>query len=183
MFCITTSYDSHFDDKSKIYESKQFTIAGISSLRYVYHFLQPILIFPPKYKNTLSNLCWIAGYVTLLGKWPYQITVLYTIGSFRDQILESLARNDDTLVQMCSRLSSSCDVIPEELQLRFSAMCGDRVEHINRRITNYRKVKIQSCILVSQWLQDAGILLQWFSTFGNIAPFSPAGVINSKITH
>lgn len=84
---------------------------------------------------------------------------------------------------MCSRLSSSCDVIPEELQLRFSAMCGDRVEHINRRITNYRKVKIQSCILVSQWLQDAGILLQWFSTFGNIAPFSPAGVINSKITH
>ena len=56
------------------------------------------------------------------------------------QILEALARNDDTLVQMCNRLSSSCDVIPEDLQVRFSAMCGERVEHINRRITNYRKV-------------------------------------------
>ena len=57
-----------------------------------------------------------------------------------EQILEALARNDDMLVQMCGRLSSSCDVIPEELQVRFSAMCGDRVEHINRRTTNYRKV-------------------------------------------
>uniref|UniRef100_A0A8C7DQX1 Phosphatidylinositol-3,4,5-trisphosphate dependent Rac exchange factor 2 n=1 Tax=Oncorhynchus kisutch TaxID=8019 RepID=A0A8C7DQX1_ONCKI len=55
------------------------------------------------------------------------------------QILEALAHSDDTLVQMCSRLSSSCDVIPENLQVRFSAMCGERVEHINRRITNYRK--------------------------------------------
>uniref|UniRef100_A0A672ZV33 Phosphatidylinositol-3,4,5-trisphosphate-dependent Rac exchange factor 2 n=1 Tax=Sphaeramia orbicularis TaxID=375764 RepID=A0A672ZV33_9TELE len=55
------------------------------------------------------------------------------------KILEALARNDDMLVQMCARLSSSCDVIPEDLQVRFSAMCGERVEHINRRITNYRK--------------------------------------------
>ncbi|KAG7225070.1 hypothetical protein INR49_014526 [Caranx melampygus] len=61
--------------------------------------------------------------------------------SLTAKILEALARNDDTLVQMCGRLSSSCDVIPEELQVRFSAMCGDRVEHINRRITNYRKAK------------------------------------------
>uniref|UniRef100_A0A8C9YH80 Phosphatidylinositol 3,4,5-trisphosphate-dependent Rac exchanger 2 protein n=1 Tax=Sander lucioperca TaxID=283035 RepID=A0A8C9YH80_SANLU len=60
--------------------------------------------------------------------------------SLTAKILEALARNDDTLVQMCGRLSSSCDVIPEELQVRFSAMCGERVEHINRRITNYRKV-------------------------------------------
>uniref|UniRef100_A0A8C9YID1 Phosphatidylinositol 3,4,5-trisphosphate-dependent Rac exchanger 2 protein n=1 Tax=Sander lucioperca TaxID=283035 RepID=A0A8C9YID1_SANLU len=59
--------------------------------------------------------------------------------SLTAKILEALARNDDTLVQMCGRLSSSCDVIPEELQVRFSAMCGERVEHINRRITNYRK--------------------------------------------
>uniref|UniRef100_A0A8D3C811 Phosphatidylinositol 3,4,5-trisphosphate-dependent Rac exchanger 2 protein n=1 Tax=Scophthalmus maximus TaxID=52904 RepID=A0A8D3C811_SCOMX len=59
--------------------------------------------------------------------------------SLTAKILEALARNDDTLVQMCGRLSSSCDVIPEELQVRFSAMCGDRVEHINRRTTNYRK--------------------------------------------
>ncbi|XP_045077099.1 phosphatidylinositol 3,4,5-trisphosphate-dependent Rac exchanger 2 protein isoform X2 [Coregonus clupeaformis] len=59
--------------------------------------------------------------------------------SLTAKILEALAHNDATLVQMCSRLSSSCDVIPEDLQVRFSAMCGERVEHINRRITNYRK--------------------------------------------
>uniref|UniRef100_A0A4W6DZL3 Phosphatidylinositol-3,4,5-trisphosphate dependent Rac exchange factor 2 n=1 Tax=Lates calcarifer TaxID=8187 RepID=A0A4W6DZL3_LATCA len=59
--------------------------------------------------------------------------------SLTAKILEALARNDDMLVQMCGRLSSSCDVIPEELQVRFSTMCGERVEHINRRITNYRK--------------------------------------------
>uniref|UniRef100_A0A3Q3A2E4 Phosphatidylinositol 3,4,5-trisphosphate-dependent Rac exchanger 2 protein n=1 Tax=Kryptolebias marmoratus TaxID=37003 RepID=A0A3Q3A2E4_KRYMA len=59
--------------------------------------------------------------------------------SLTAKILEALARNDDLLVQMCGRLSSSCDVIPEELQVRFSAMCSERVEHINRRITNYRK--------------------------------------------
>ncbi|TDG97257.1 hypothetical protein EPR50_G00224110 [Perca flavescens] len=59
--------------------------------------------------------------------------------SLTAKILEALARNDDTLVQMCGTLSSSCDVIPEELQVRFSAMCSERVEHINRRITNYRK--------------------------------------------
>uniref|UniRef100_A0A4W5RHQ1 Phosphatidylinositol 3,4,5-trisphosphate-dependent Rac exchanger 2 protein n=1 Tax=Hucho hucho TaxID=62062 RepID=A0A4W5RHQ1_9TELE len=59
--------------------------------------------------------------------------------SLTAKILEALAHSDDTLVQMCSRLSSSSDVIPENLQVRFSAMCGERVEHINRRITNYRK--------------------------------------------
>ncbi|XP_055784845.1 phosphatidylinositol 3,4,5-trisphosphate-dependent Rac exchanger 2 protein isoform X2 [Salvelinus fontinalis] len=59
--------------------------------------------------------------------------------SLTAKILEALAHSDDTLVQMCSRLSSSCDVIPENLQVRFSAMCGERMEHINRRITNYRK--------------------------------------------
>lgn len=56
------------------------------------------------------------------------------------QILEALARNDEQLVQTCSRLSSSSELIPEDLQTRFSAMCGERLEHINRRITNYRKV-------------------------------------------
>lgn len=61
---------------------------------------------------------------------------------FGDQILEALARNDDLLVQMCGRLSSSCDVIPEETHVRFSALCSEKVEHINRRITNYRKVNL-----------------------------------------
>uniref|UniRef100_A0A3Q2QU97 Phosphatidylinositol 3,4,5-trisphosphate-dependent Rac exchanger 2 protein n=1 Tax=Fundulus heteroclitus TaxID=8078 RepID=A0A3Q2QU97_FUNHE len=59
--------------------------------------------------------------------------------SLTAKILEALARNDDVLLQMCSRLSSSCDVIPEDLQVRFNAMCGERAEHISRRITNYRK--------------------------------------------
>ncbi|MEQ2247536.1 Phosphatidylinositol 3,4,5-trisphosphate-dependent Rac exchanger 2 protein [Ilyodon furcidens] len=59
--------------------------------------------------------------------------------SLTAKILDALARNDDILLQMCSRMSSSCDVIPEDLQVRFNAMCGERAEHINRRITNYRK--------------------------------------------
>lgn len=44
---------------------------------------------------------------------------------------------------MCGSLSLGCDVIPAELQVHFKAMCGDRVEHINRRITNYRKVSVR----------------------------------------
>lgn len=56
------------------------------------------------------------------------------------QILEALARNDDALVQMCGRLGLGCDAVPEELQVRFGAVCSERVEHINRRIANYRKV-------------------------------------------
>uniref|UniRef100_A0A8C2BDE5 Phosphatidylinositol 3,4,5-trisphosphate-dependent Rac exchanger 2 protein n=1 Tax=Cyprinus carpio TaxID=7962 RepID=A0A8C2BDE5_CYPCA len=59
--------------------------------------------------------------------------------SLTAKILEALARNDEQLVQTCSRLSSSTELIPEDLQTRFSAMCGERLEHINRRITNYRK--------------------------------------------
>nr|CBN81928.1 Phosphatidylinositol 3,4,5-trisphosphate-dependent Rac exchanger 2 protein [Dicentrarchus labrax] len=75
----------------------------------------------------------------ILEAFAYQLIIAAFVCPFSDQILEALARNDDMLVQMCGRLSFSCDVIPEELQVRFSAMCGERVEHINRRITNYRK--------------------------------------------
>lgn len=85
------------------------------------------------------------GKNTFLEALPYQLIIPVSDCPLDDQILEALARNDDTLVQMCGRLSSSCDVIPEELQVRFSAMCGDRVEHINRRTTNYRKVTNRSC--------------------------------------
>uniref|UniRef100_A0A673MQY3 Phosphatidylinositol 3,4,5-trisphosphate-dependent Rac exchanger 2 protein n=1 Tax=Sinocyclocheilus rhinocerous TaxID=307959 RepID=A0A673MQY3_9TELE len=59
--------------------------------------------------------------------------------SLTAKILEALARNDEQLVQTCSRLSSSIELIPEDLQTKFSAMSGERLEHINRRITNYRK--------------------------------------------
>lgn len=62
-----------------------------------------------------------------------------------EQILEALARHDESLVQMCGRLSLGCDVIPEELQVHFKTMCSERVEHINRRITNYRKVRARVC--------------------------------------
>lgn len=105
-----------------------------------------------------------------IGIWAH----LHCLCPFSDQILEALARNDDTLVQMCGRLSSSCDVIPEELQVRFSAMCGDRVEHINRRITNYRKVTIPSCSADS-WrdLSSASLFRMIFpSTMSCISIFS-----------
>ncbi|KAI1889083.1 hypothetical protein AGOR_G00175400 [Albula goreensis] len=59
--------------------------------------------------------------------------------SLTAKVLEALARNDDQLVQTCTRLSSSADVIPEDLQAKFTVMCGERLEHVNRRITNYRK--------------------------------------------
>ncbi|XP_061777835.1 phosphatidylinositol 3,4,5-trisphosphate-dependent Rac exchanger 2 protein isoform X2 [Nerophis ophidion] len=59
--------------------------------------------------------------------------------SLTAKILEALARNDDTLVQMCGSLTSSSGVIPEELRMRFDSMSGEKVEYINRRITNYRK--------------------------------------------
>ncbi|XP_031440242.1 phosphatidylinositol 3,4,5-trisphosphate-dependent Rac exchanger 2 protein isoform X2 [Clupea harengus] len=59
--------------------------------------------------------------------------------SLTAKILEALARNDEQLVQTCTRLSSSSELIPEDLQARFSAMCGERLEHVGRRVTNYRK--------------------------------------------
>uniref|UniRef100_A0A8C9RWE7 Phosphatidylinositol 3,4,5-trisphosphate-dependent Rac exchanger 2 protein n=1 Tax=Scleropages formosus TaxID=113540 RepID=A0A8C9RWE7_SCLFO len=59
--------------------------------------------------------------------------------SLAAKILEALAKNDEQLVQTCSRLSGSSDVIPEDLQAKFTTMCGERLEHINRRVTNYRK--------------------------------------------
>nr|XP_015209253.1 PREDICTED: phosphatidylinositol 3,4,5-trisphosphate-dependent Rac exchanger 2 protein isoform X2 [Lepisosteus oculatus] len=55
------------------------------------------------------------------------------------KILEALAKSDDQFVQTCGRLSSINDGIPEDLQASFAVMCNERIEHINRRITNYRK--------------------------------------------
>ncbi|KAK3541492.1 hypothetical protein QTP86_027255 [Hemibagrus guttatus] len=70
--------------------------------------------------------------------------------SLTAKILEALARNDEQLVQTCSRMNSDSELVPEELQLRFGSMCAERLEHINRRITNYRKA-------------DAGDFFQNFS--------------------
>ncbi|XP_057680467.1 phosphatidylinositol 3,4,5-trisphosphate-dependent Rac exchanger 2 protein [Corythoichthys intestinalis] len=59
--------------------------------------------------------------------------------SLTAKILEALARNDDMLVETCGKLTAEDDCNHGELQVRFSAMCADRVEHIRRRIINYRK--------------------------------------------
>uniref|UniRef100_A0AAR2K4G3 Phosphatidylinositol 3,4,5-trisphosphate-dependent Rac exchanger 2 protein n=1 Tax=Pygocentrus nattereri TaxID=42514 RepID=A0AAR2K4G3_PYGNA len=59
--------------------------------------------------------------------------------SLTAKILEALAKNDEALVQTCSRINSSTELVPEDLQNRISSMCSERLEHINRRITNYRK--------------------------------------------
>lgn len=72
------------------------------------------------------------------------------------QILEALARSDDTLVQMCGRLGLGCDAVPAELQLRFGATCSERVEHINRRISNYRKVSTAVCASFLQQRRGGG---------------------------
>ncbi|XP_077592217.1 phosphatidylinositol 3,4,5-trisphosphate-dependent Rac exchanger 2 protein [Stigmatopora nigra] len=55
------------------------------------------------------------------------------------KILEALARNDDTLVQTCGRLTAGGDGIPRELQARFGAASSEKAERIRRRIANYRK--------------------------------------------
>ncbi|KAG2458177.1 PREX2 protein, partial [Polypterus senegalus] len=59
--------------------------------------------------------------------------------SLTAKILETLAKTDEQFVQSCSRLSSINDIIPAELQTKFVLMCSERLERVNRRITNYRK--------------------------------------------
>lgn len=99
-----------------------------------------------------QNIPYLQVNVTSL-KWEYSILNHFIVSrvfflSLCDQILDMFARNDDLLVQMCGKLSSSCEVIPEELQKRFSSMYTERVEHINRRIANYRKVTAEQISLV-----------------------------------
>lgn len=101
--------------------------------------------------NTVCNT--VADYLTLTGRVIVKMfffLIIFLIGtvvwsyfflsSLPLQILEALARNDEQLVQTCTRVNSNTELVPEELQLRFSSMCAERLEHINRRITNYRKV-------------------------------------------
>uniref|UniRef100_A0A8C4RZ26 Phosphatidylinositol 3,4,5-trisphosphate-dependent Rac exchanger 2 protein n=1 Tax=Erpetoichthys calabaricus TaxID=27687 RepID=A0A8C4RZ26_ERPCA len=59
--------------------------------------------------------------------------------SLTAKILETLAKTDEQFMQSCSRLSSINDIIPAELQTKFVLMCSERLERVNRRITNYRK--------------------------------------------
>lgn len=57
------------------------------------------------------------------------------------QILEALAKSDDHFVQNCTSLSSLNEVIPTDLQSKFSAICSEKIERICQRISSYKKVK------------------------------------------
>ncbi|XP_010219925.1 PREDICTED: phosphatidylinositol 3,4,5-trisphosphate-dependent Rac exchanger 2 protein [Tinamus guttatus] len=55
-------------------------------------------------------------------------------------ILEALAKSDEHFVQNCNSLNSLNEVIPTELQSKFSVICSEKIEHIYRRISSYKKV-------------------------------------------
>ncbi|XP_027628427.1 phosphatidylinositol 3,4,5-trisphosphate-dependent Rac exchanger 2 protein isoform X1 [Tupaia chinensis] len=59
--------------------------------------------------------------------------------SLTAKILEALAKSDDHFVQSCTSLNSLNEVIPTELQSKFSAVCNERIEHICQRISSYKK--------------------------------------------
>nr|XP_056710453.1 phosphatidylinositol 3,4,5-trisphosphate-dependent Rac exchanger 2 protein isoform X2 [Euleptes europaea] len=55
------------------------------------------------------------------------------------KILEALAKSDEQFVQNCNSLNSLNEVIPTDLQSKFSTICSEKIEHICRRITSYKK--------------------------------------------
>ncbi|KAM8966775.1 phosphatidylinositol 3,4,5-trisphosphate-dependent Rac exchanger 2 protein [Pelodytes ibericus] len=59
--------------------------------------------------------------------------------SLSAKILDALARSDEQFVQNCNNLHSLQEVIPADLQSKFSVICREKIEHIHRRITSYRK--------------------------------------------
>lgn len=59
--------------------------------------------------------------------------------SLTAKILEALAKSDDHFVQNCTSLNSLNEVIPTELQSKFSAVCSEKIEHICQRISSYKK--------------------------------------------
>uniref|UniRef100_A0A8C9L3X6 Phosphatidylinositol-3,4,5-trisphosphate dependent Rac exchange factor 2 n=1 Tax=Serinus canaria TaxID=9135 RepID=A0A8C9L3X6_SERCA len=59
--------------------------------------------------------------------------------SLTAKILEALAKSDEHFVQNCNSLNSLNDVIPTELQSKFSVICSEKIEHIYRRISSYKK--------------------------------------------
>ncbi|XP_074242842.1 phosphatidylinositol 3,4,5-trisphosphate-dependent Rac exchanger 2 protein isoform X2 [Saimiri boliviensis] len=62
--------------------------------------------------------------------------------SLTAKILEALAKSDEHFVQNCTSLNSLNEVIPTDLQSKFSALCSERMEHICQRISSYKKVQI-----------------------------------------
>lgn len=63
------------------------------------------------------------------------------------QILEALAKSDDHFVQNCTSLNSLNEVIPADIQSKFSAICNEKIEHICQRISSYKKVTVLVCVL------------------------------------
>uniref|UniRef100_A0A8D1LVH0 Phosphatidylinositol 3,4,5-trisphosphate-dependent Rac exchanger 2 protein n=1 Tax=Sus scrofa TaxID=9823 RepID=A0A8D1LVH0_PIG len=59
--------------------------------------------------------------------------------SLTAKILEALAKSDDHFVQNCTSLNSLNEVIPTDLQSKFSAVCSEKIEHICQRISSYKK--------------------------------------------
>ncbi|KAG3274116.1 phosphatidylinositol-3,4,5-trisphosphate dependent Rac exchange factor 2, transcript variant X2 [Ictidomys tridecemlineatus] len=59
--------------------------------------------------------------------------------SLTAKILEALAKSDDHFVQNCASLNSLNEVIPSDLQSKFSVMCSEKIEHICQRISSYKK--------------------------------------------
>uniref|UniRef100_A0A8B9FLG1 Phosphatidylinositol 3,4,5-trisphosphate-dependent Rac exchanger 2 protein n=1 Tax=Amazona collaria TaxID=241587 RepID=A0A8B9FLG1_9PSIT len=59
--------------------------------------------------------------------------------SLTAKILEALAKSDEHFVQNCNSLNALNEVIPTELQSKFSVICSEKVEHIYRRISSYKK--------------------------------------------
>uniref|UniRef100_A0A7M4G326 Phosphatidylinositol 3,4,5-trisphosphate-dependent Rac exchanger 2 protein n=1 Tax=Crocodylus porosus TaxID=8502 RepID=A0A7M4G326_CROPO len=59
--------------------------------------------------------------------------------SLTAKILEALAKSDEHFVQNCNTLNSLNEVIPTDLQSKFSIICSEKIEHIYRRISSYKK--------------------------------------------
>ncbi|XP_011914081.1 phosphatidylinositol 3,4,5-trisphosphate-dependent Rac exchanger 2 protein isoform X2 [Macaca thibetana thibetana] len=62
--------------------------------------------------------------------------------SLTAKILEALAKSDEHFVHNCTSLNSLNEVIPTDLQSKFSALCSERIEHICQRISSYKKVRV-----------------------------------------
>ncbi|CAI9583002.1 unnamed protein product [Staurois parvus] len=59
--------------------------------------------------------------------------------SLSAKVLDAFAKSDEQFVQNCSNLHSLQEVIPPELQNKFTIICREKIEHIYRRISSYRK--------------------------------------------
>nr|XP_035920526.1 phosphatidylinositol 3,4,5-trisphosphate-dependent Rac exchanger 2 protein isoform X4 [Halichoerus grypus] len=59
--------------------------------------------------------------------------------SLTAKILEALAKSDEHFVQNCTSLNSLNEVIPTDLQSKFSAICSEKIEHVCQRISSYKK--------------------------------------------